>query len=241
MRAPAFALVLTIAAAVTGCGGGSDDFVDIEGIGATRIDVPRPTGAASAPCDADALPEASSETIGERVAALRSIGLFADRSTASTDEIATDVRAATDQTWGELPDDVLPLLDLIVAEQDRARVWWRDLEADVADGNRVYESAIGELAAISLGELRVIEIAETWGSSAGPVTVTVTLDDAAIELHPVMLEDWIDPGILVDLNLAMGDDGRVFEMYKAFDQTAFVMALTDEDRKALEGRGWCFE
>jgi hypothetical protein len=30
-------------------------------------------------------------------------------------------------------------------------------------------------------------------------------------------------------------------MYKAFDQTAVVMALTDAERGALEGRGWCFE
>jgi|GEM_PF-3142830 len=200
IRAPIVGLVLMIAAAVTGCGAGSDDFVDIPGIGSTRIDVARPTGPASAPCDADPLPGASSETIDERVAALRAIGLFADRPTQSTDEIAIDVEAAIDEAWGELADEALPLLDLIVAEQDRARVW----------------------------------------STAGPVTVAVTLEGAALEVRPVMLEDWIDPGILVDLNTAIGE-GRRFEMYKAFDQTAFVMALTEPERVALEARGWCFE
>jgi hypothetical protein len=53
-------------------------------------------------------------------------------------------------------------------------------------------------------------------------------------------QDWIDPEILVDLNVAMGE-GRRFESYKAFDQTAFVMALTDSERVSLEARGWCFE
>lgn len=240
IRAPIVCLVLTISAAVTGCGAGSDDFVDVPGIGSTRIDVARPTGPASAPCDADPLPGASSETIAERVAALRAIGLFADRPTQSTDEIATDVEAAIDEAWGELAGEALPLLDLIVAEQDRARVWWRDLEADVSDGNRVYESVINELAEVSVAALRVVDVVETWESTAGPVTVAVTLEGAALEVRPVMLEDWIDPGILVDLNTAIGE-GRRFEMYKAFDQTAFVMALTEPERVALEARGWCFE
>jgi hypothetical protein len=28
---------------------------------------------------------------------------------------------------------------------------------------------------------------------------------------------------------------------QAFDQTAFVMALTEDEREALEARGWCFD
>jgi hypothetical protein len=241
MRAPVLAMIVAIAAALTGCGGGSDDFIEVPGIGSTRIDVARPTGPASAPCDADPLPAASSETIAERVAGLQAIGLFADRSAESIDEIAADIEAMIDETWGEMGDDLLPLMDLIVAEQDQSRVWWRDLEADVADGNDVYESTVRELAAISVGELSAIDVVETWDSEAGPVSVAVALDGGAeLELRPAMFEDWIDPEILVDLNVAMGE-GRRFESYKAFDQTAFVMALTDSERVSLEARGWCFE
>jgi hypothetical protein len=242
MRLPVLVVIMTIAAALIGCAGGSDDFVEVPGIGSTRIDVARPTGPASAPCDGDPLPPASTETIAERVAALRAIGLFADRSAESTDEIAADIEAAIDETWGEVGDDLLPLMDLMVAEQDQARVWWRDLEADVADGNDVYGSTVRELAAISVGELSVIDVVETWDSEAGPVSVAVTLDGGAeLELRPAVFEDWIDPGILVDLNGVMGDAGRRFESYKAFDQTAFVMALTEPERVSLEARGWCFE
>ena len=60
-------------------------------------------------------------------------------------------------------------------------------------------------------------------------------------LTPAYLEDWIDPGILVPINESIADSGRRFELYKAFDQTAFVITLTDAERLALEGRGWCFE
>ena len=37
-----------------------------------------------------------------------------------------------------------PLLELFVAEQDHTRTWWRDLEADVVDGNHVYETTLAE-------------------------------------------------------------------------------------------------
>lgn len=239
-------LVLSVAlAAVSGCGGGTDrasgDFIELPGIGETRIDVPRPTTGTSAVCTADPFPPASNESIAERVAALRSVGLFADRSDLDDAALAAEVEAGIADSWGDAlePDD--PLLDLVVAEQDHQRVWWQDLEADVAEGNEVYVQTLTSWAAISVGAFEPEAITENWASDEGPVTVAFSLGDDAHELAPAYLEDWIDPGVLASINALMAPAGRRFELYKSFDQTAFVMALTDLERQALETRGWCFE
>jgi hypothetical protein len=220
---------------------GSGDFVDIPGIGSTRIDVPRPTGPSSAACDADPLPPASDAKIADRVAELRTIGLFADRADLSDAALAVAVETAITEAWGSSPDTPPGIIDLAIAEQDRTRVWWGDLEADVADGNDVYAQTIAEWGEISVGAFEPTDITETWDRAEGPVIVGFADDGTRHSLAPAYLEDWIDPGILTDINELIAGSGRRFELYKAFDQTAFLMALTDDERRALEGRGWCFE
>jgi hypothetical protein len=220
----------------------SSDFVEIPGLGSTRIDVPRPTSPSTTTCGADGLPTPSAESMTERVSALRAIGLFADRTDASDEDVTADVATSIKAEWGEqiAPDD--PLIDLFVAEQDHDRVWWRDLEADVAEENHVYEQTLTEWAAISVGSFSPTAISEQWDSPAGPVTVAFELDGATQSLDPAYLEDWIDLGILTGINERIASSGRRFESYRAFDQTAFVMALTPDERLALaRDRGWCFE
>jgi hypothetical protein len=224
-----------------GCGGGAPatptDFVEIPGLGSTRIDVPRPTTEGSE-C---AVSMRADQSIGERVVALRELGLFADRPDLSNEDISQRVEARLDELYGGelLADD--PLLELIVASLDESRVWWGDLEADVGDGNDVYVSTLEQWAAISKGAFEPEDVRETWDAEDGPVTVTFTLDGENVELKPEYLEDWIDPRILAPINDQIADSGRRFELFQAFDQSAFVMALSDRERDALEARGWCFE
>lgn len=240
------ALLLAGALALGGCivsGGGEagdGEFAEIPGIGATRVDVPRPTGPASAPCDDDPMPPSSDDSIVDRVRELRAIGLFADRSAMSDVELAADVEAAIIEVWGTI-DVADASTDLAVAEQDRTRVWWRDLEADVVDGNDVYVHIIAEWGEISVGIFQPTNIAESWDGAEGPVTLQFDHEGSRHTITPAYLEDWIDPGILVGINELIADSSRRFELYKAFDQTAFVMALTDDERRTLETRGWCFE
>ena len=241
-RLVGLALVLV---AAWGCSGRpaeeSGDFAEIPGMGATRIDVPRPTGGDSATCDADPLPPTSDETIADRVTALRVIGLFADRPDVDDAALAAEVEAGITEIWGDTlePDD--PLIDLVVAEQDEQRVWWRDLEADVTDGNAVYVTTLEELGAISAGGFLPEDITETWASDEGPVTIEFTSNGEPHEISAAYFDDFIDPGILASINELIAPAGREFELYKAFDQSALVMALTDAERTGLEARGWCFE
>jgi hypothetical protein len=220
-----------------GSGAGQDDFVEIPGLGATRVDVPRPTTEEGKSCTVALRPD---ESVGQRVAALRRIGLFAEQAALSDAALGAEIEAAITAHWGvQISDE--PLLELFVAEQDTTRVWWRDLEADVGGGNRVYTSTLEEWAAISVGAFAPSAIAETWQSDAGPVEVTFETGGAGHVLEPEYLEDWIDPRIATPINDLIAPSGRQFAFFKAFDQTAFVMALTEDERDALEDRGWCFE
>jgi hypothetical protein len=213
----------------------SGQFVDIPGIGSTRVDVPRPT-TGGAEC-AVALPEG--ETIGQRVEALREIGLFAGRPDQSNEDVIHSVEAQLDETYGGglTADD--PLIDLVVAAMDDSRVWWGDLEADVDAENQVYETSLEEWAAISKGAFEPQAIEERWDSGSGPVTISYTVNGQTVQLTPEYLEDWIDPRILTPINEQIA--GRRFALFQAFDQSAFLMALTESERAALEARGWCFE
>ena len=226
----------------TGCGAApptaapSGQFIELPGIGSTRVDVPRPTSGGA--CTV-ALPEG--ETIGQRVAALREIGLFADRPDQSNEDVISDVDARLEETFGGTLTADDPYLDLIVASMDVSRVWWGDLEADVGAENQVYAATLEEWAAISEGAFDPQAIEERWASGSGPVTISYAVDGQAVELAPDYLEDWIDPRILTSVNEQIADSGRQFELFQAFDQSAFVMALTGSERTALVARGWCFE
>lgn len=224
---------------MTGCtlaGTPSSDFIEIPGVGRTRIDVPRPDS--GGPDCALAFPAATSTV--ERVTALRAAGLFADTPALTDQMLADRIDRRIAEWWGESPSPSDPLHELMVAEQDVARVWWHDLEADVGEGGQVYVTTLREWAAISEGAFRPTDITETWASWDGPVSVTFTLDGTTHTLSPASLEDWIDPGILVPINELITASGRRFEMVAAFDQSGVVLALTPAERVALEARGWCF-
>ncbi|MET0771909.1 MAG: hypothetical protein ABWZ82_02395 [Candidatus Limnocylindrales bacterium] len=213
-----------------------DGSIEIPGLGETRIDVPRPSSDASA-CQLD-LPEG--ESIAQRVARLRQLGLFADRASLTDAELAEVIETAIATTWGGAipPDD--PFLELIVAEQDPDRVWWRDLEADVWSGGELYLATLEEWAAISVDAFTPSGISETWASEQGPIRIAFEMGGSTHILEPEYLDDWIDPRILEPINELIAPTGRRFRMLSPFDQTAFVMALTDTEVAELERAGWCF-
>ena len=108
-----------------------------------------------------------------------------------------------------------PTLELFVAALDQTRVWWGDLEADVANGNDVYASVIEDWAAVSVGAFEPDQIEETWESEAGPVTVRFTLGGKDVELAPEYLEDWIDPRIISPINERIAASGRQLTLVEA--------------------------
>jgi len=145
--------------------------------------------------------------------------------------------------WGETissPDSV-PFADLSLLRADSTRVWWEDTEADVCKRNQVYVETLRAWADISRGAFSPQNIIEAWEDEAGPVSVTFMLDGVERRLQPEYLDDYIDMGIVVPINGWIRKTGYAIELYEAFDQTAFVVVLTpDEKRKLEQERSWRF-
>ncbi len=180
------------------------------------------------------------ETLAERVRAFRSIGFFAG-DPRGDDEIAAVVDDLYAAAFGApLPRDG-EAAELGVAAHDATRVWWQDIEADVDQENAVYEATLREWSAISVGAFRPESITERWATERGPITVDVTLDGRMHTLRPAYQDDWIDLGIVPQLNQVIRASGRQFEVVAAFDQTAVILALTPgEKARLMRERGWRF-
>jgi hypothetical protein len=171
---------------------------------------------------------------------LRALEFFEDRGRTDEDvaaELADDYEAA----WNEPPDQSKPLIELELVHFDESRVWWEDTEADVADGNRVYLEAIAALSRISRGVFRPTGVTETWDGPTGPLHIVFHLDGLRRVIRPRYLNDYLDIEGLIDaIDAFMQTDAPRFEIYAPFDQTAFVVCVTDIERRRLEERGWSF-
>jgi hypothetical protein len=138
------------------------------------------------------------------------------------------------------PETVLDLLNVLA--QDQTRVWWNDLESDVGPVNLMYEKFLQDMASISDGNFQPQDIKETWMGPQGPVKLSFRLQDQKIEIQPEYMSDYLDISILITLNKLIPDDQLGFEIYKYFDQTAYVVFLTAETKQRLErDLGWSFQ
>ncbi len=198
---------------------------------------PAPVATAPAP---EPVPAPEAPEITATVAELLRIGWFADRPDRDPAPLAREIDAAYRDEYGNGIDPADRFSDLLVASRDPSRVWWQDLEADVASGNDVYAATVADWAAISVGAFRPESINGLWATDEGPVTVSMLVDGHPVELHPVVAEDWIDLGILQPINELIGSSGRRFLVVEPFDQTAYILALTDDERRAFEARSWRF-
>lgn len=196
----------------------------------------------------------------EAVRYYRGVGFFSQYGALSDEALAEQAEAAVEDEWGDtftmgqagpvvvdewgdtfrLPDHV-PFAQLTLLRADATRVWWEDTEADVCATNQVYVETLRAWAGISRGAFSPQDVTETWESDEGPITVRFTLDGVERTLHPECLDDWLDLEILVPLNDWLRHTGYAFELYEAFDQTAFIVVLTPDEKARLEReRGWRF-
>jgi hypothetical protein len=171
---------------------------------------------------------------------LRALGFFDDPGR-TDDDVATELAADYEFAWNEPPDQSKPLIELELLGFDDARVWWEDTEADVAEGNNAYIEAVAALRSISRGAFRPTAVTETWDSPTGPLHIVFLLDGLRRVIRPRYLDDFLDVEGLIDgIDAFMPGDGPRFAIYAPFDQTAFVVCITEIERRRLEERGWSF-
>jgi hypothetical protein len=170
---------------------------------------------------------------------LRKAGLFQGGGSARA--VAARVQKEHHREWGE-PLELKTLYDeLFFAKYDRDRVWWDDLEADALEGNELYVELFEDWSRISRGAFRPRAVEERWEDELGPFTIEFQLDGRPRRVEGVDLEGWIDPCVLLTgVNPLIRGSGRQFVMPEPFDQTAFVLALTANERAILEEYGWSF-
>ena len=167
----------------------------------------------------------------------RELGFFAREP--SDERVAEALRERADALYEERQSLRLPQWypEVGLLSKDEDRVWWGHLEADVGAGSRSYAEALETWGRISRGKFRPREITETWEGEQGPVHLRFLLDGRAEELTPRFLDDYLDTGILVDINRIIGDPALKFWMFDDggfFVEDVVVAVLTEAERERIE-------
>ena len=196
----------------------------------------------------------------ENLPYFRRLGFFADLPHETDDKVLAVIRArhadeysAPWRNAGKTPPappaweikSAPPLADLYLLGYDTSRVWWEDTECVYPPEYLSYRDAIARWSAISRGALSPIDIREQWGGTddepEDPV-VQIVLDNGVLTLTPIFDGDYLDLTVLTPINAVLARSDIQLELYKAFDQTAFVVALTAHEKRQLETeRGWEFQ
>ncbi|OCT16902.1 hypothetical protein A8709_00890 [Paenibacillus pectinilyticus] len=123
--------------------------------------------------------------------------------------------------------------DLYLLEGDQDRVWLENTEADVAKGKNVYVDTLKWWSDISRGAFLPSDITETWGTEDGPVTINFNMYGQKRTLHPEVDYDYLDIGILKEINAMIKDSGYEFVAVE-IDEEVFVTVLKPEEKRKME-------
>lgn len=172
----------------------------------------------------------------------RRLGFFSEWARKSDEDLAGLLYDLHEREWGSGFSEETWLADLELLRWDSRRVWWQDTEADVGPGNDVYVQTLEEWSKISRGSFLPSSLEESWATDRGPVSVSFELDGAVRTMSPRFLDDFIDvAGVAGAINRLIAPSGLAFQLFESFDQTAFVIVLSDAEAETLTARGWRFQ
>jgi hypothetical protein len=180
------------------------------------------------------------KSLSHSIKEFRGLDFFRDKENISDEKLAEMINEEHFALFGEEIDPQCPFLDLLLLAYDKKRVWWEDTEADVLNGNNVYIEFMNDLSRISRGVFSPSEISESWVTDEGPITIEFKLGGEKISINPKYIDDYIDVEIISDINKLIPSEKK-FELYKPFDQTAFIIMLSKDEKTRLQKkRGWEF-
>lgn len=176
----------------------------------------------------------------ESIKYFRNLGFFSEHASLTDLQLELRLQELAKTRHGVIdPND--ELADLILLSLDDKRVWWDDTEADVCRENQVYAETLRAWSSISRGAFVPEDIRESWSGEKGPVEVTFRVRGRPVTLRPKYMNDYININILRPINSLVGGTEIQFALHAIFDQTAFVVALTKDERSNLiQHRGWRF-
>ncbi len=164
----------------------------------------------------------------------RTLGFFNQYNALSDEDLSDQLLSLHGLEWGENIDPKDELADLQFLKWDEERVWWQDTEADVCGENKVYVQTLLEWGHISRGAFKPTNIEETWQSEEGPIAVAFSLDNTQHSIRPSYQDDYIDLSVVPQINNLIADSNLRFEIHTIFDQTAFIVMLTPEEKRLIE-------
>jgi hypothetical protein len=184
---------------------------------------------------------APARTVEQFVREYQRVGFFAGQEPHSVARRITD---AYRREWGEEPPLATRPDELALLAYDTDRVWFQDIERDVLEGNDEYVATFREWSRISRGAFGPTRVRERWKDEAGPPAIEFTLHGRRHRIDAADQGDFLDLCVLTTgINPLIARSGRQFAIYRPepeLGQVAFVVAITADERRALERRGWTF-
>ena len=191
------------------------------------------------------------EEVVKNIGLLKKAGFFNDCKKLSAEETYNSIYKLRKKEYKEIfesdYDPEMNLEPIMIAEYDKNKLLFLDLEADVFNGNNVYKFVINRFSELSDGKFNPIELTETWESNDGPIKVSFISDNELTEFEPEYNNDWLHESVFtickkklaekeVPLVYCLGNDGF------GYGQAIAIMRLTKSEQKILEnGLNWKFE
>ncbi|MEA2357100.1 MAG: hypothetical protein QOI62_360 [Solirubrobacteraceae bacterium] len=233
-------VALAVALTAAGCGGGEESprrESDVE----SQIKEKLAENRKALPNDKSSQAAVSKRSVEEFVRLYQRLGFFENER---PEDVVSRLDRAYRRDWGEEPRIRTRLDELALLGYGSHRVWFQDIERDVIEGNDEYALTLREWARISRGAFAPRRIREQWRSEEGPVTISFDLNGRARAVRAESQGDFLDLCVLTTgINPLIAKSGRQFAIYRPdaeLGQMAFVLTITDRERRLLNKQGWVF-
>ena len=190
------------------------------------------------------------ETVLSNIGILRNAGFFEVYKSMSDMEVYDTIYSIRKKRYSEIfekPYNPRMDLDAIqLAEYDKTKLLFLDLESDVGMDNDIYIEVIKAFRTLSNEKFQPIEIKEKWKSETGPIEVSFKYDGSEIRFEPKYQDDWLHESVFqlcerelkrknIRITYCLSDDGY------GYGQAIAIMRLTEEEQKILENKlNWKF-
>lgn len=192
----------------------------------------------------------SKEKVVENIQVLRLAGFFETYKNFSNEEIYDTIYANRKKRFTEIfESEYDPGMDLDaiqLAECDKTKMLFLDLEADVIKGNNIYVELIKTFSVLSNNVFKPENIKEKWESETGPIEVSFKSDGSIIKFQPEYQDDWLHESVFevcnkefkrknIRITNCLSDDGN------GYGQVVAIMRLTKKEQLFLENNfNWKF-
>ncbi len=184
------------------------------------------------------------------VGRLRSCGFFGSQKDLSNEELSKQLwqKAAAQFEVGQLEEFFDPkeveLFELSLAQLDEKRVWWKEMECGIVQGNDAYVQILKEFEQLSDGHFCPTNSVEKWETAEGPISLSFECQGKPYNYQPDFKYDWLDSGFIDKLYEIFLKQNFPFQLYAYIGRSdddwgfygddIFIVRATDEEKKRLE-------